>query len=195
MILHAKEARRLDHEESVRCLAVGKFKQYLASSGRTLVHIWGLKSWLKLFSIPIPEICMALNFTKQDNFLLGAIMNNRLMCWDMNDDGSCLRTDECQGRPSWPVSASFSSYQNIVAIAYHYYLLILEFDNGYYEGSESCFRRLTLSEDTLVKLSMAFGIAIDLAVLVVAEATGWVVVYDIHSCTSCCKFWITLLFS
>ncbi|KAJ5424450.1 hypothetical protein N7491_009666 [Penicillium cf. griseofulvum] len=132
---------------------------------------------------------------KNDCFLLGALMNNQLVCWDIQNGGIVedeptnwtqdFENNDLQFRQPW--GAAFCPHQKLLAIIYRgEYLILWNFElkrihDIYEKNSGSLRESLKKSNGSTTVRYLAFIPAIDANVLVAAYSDGDIVVYDTSS--------------
>ncbi|KAJ5199534.1 hypothetical protein N7472_004738 [Penicillium cf. griseofulvum] len=190
-----QECNVIRQQEGVLNLAFGESGNYLASAGLKSVSVWSLDSWSKICTLPISGRCMDLSFTENDCFLLGALMNNQLVCWDIQNGGIVedeptnwtqdFENNDLQFRQPW--GAAFCPHQKLLAIIYRgEYLILWNFElkrihDIYEKNSGSLRESLKKSNGSTTVRYLAFIPAIDANVLVAAYSDGDIVVYDTSS--------------
>jgi WD40 repeat protein len=120
-----QEVRKLKHEEPVRLLHFGSVKEIFICSGTKLVCVWSANSWELLWKFTIPQLCMSLALTDDDQLLLGALRNNHLMVWDLIDGTLRDSTDWTQGIEGQrahafrrPIAAAICTESYLLAVVY-----------------------------------------------------------------------------
>ncbi|KXG50320.1 uncharacterized protein PGRI_062870 [Penicillium griseofulvum] len=190
-----QECNVIRQQEGVLNLTFGESGNYLASASLKSVSVWSLDSWSKICTLPIPGRCMALTFIDNDCFLLGALINNQLVCWDIQNGGVIedeptnwtqdFENSGLQFRQPW--GAAFSPLQNLLAIIYRgEYLILWNFElkrihDIYEKNSGSLHESLKKSNGSTTVWHLAFSPAVDANILVAAYSDGDIVVYDTSS--------------
>lgn len=120
-----QEVQSLQHYEPVKLLQFGEAGRVLASSGMGLVRIWDVRSWHQVSKFDISQQCLSLVFIDEDKMLLGALKNNKLMCWDLITDllHDCRDwTHDIEGQRTnefrRPTTAAFGIELNLLAVVY-----------------------------------------------------------------------------
>lgn len=78
-----QEAQILQHQESVTLLSFGGMVDCLVCTGPRSIRLWDTSSWNVTWESNLPQQCMSVAFIEEDQLLLGALRNNRLMIWDL----------------------------------------------------------------------------------------------------------------
>ena len=123
--LTCQEAHTLQHHEPVRMLQLGHRTDLLISSGAKSVRVWDMLSWEEVWKFDIPQICMSLWLMEEEELLLGALRNNRLMIWDLlagTPRDSADWTQHIQSQISHafrrPIAAAFGVESSLLAVVY-----------------------------------------------------------------------------
>jgi WD40 repeat protein len=194
-ITTCQECNIFYQQGAVLKLVFGESGNYLASAGVKSVSVWNLDSWSKICTLPISAMCIALTFTENDCFLLGALRNNQLVYWDIQNGGITPDepinwTHDFENRDiqfRQPMGAVFCPHQKLLAIMYRgEYLILWDFELGrihdiYEKESGSLYDPLKKSNGSTTVWNVAFSPAIDANVLVAAYSDGDAVVYDTSS--------------
>ncbi|CAI7640645.1 unnamed protein product [Penicillium glandicola] len=191
-----QECNVIHQQGAVLKLTFGEGGNYLASASVKSVSVWNLESWSKICTLPISAMCIALTFTENDCFLLGALKNNQLVYWDIQNGGIAqddptnwtqdFENGDIQFRQ--PTGAAFCPHQKLLAITYRGEELILwdfelerihdiyekETGSRLYEPSKE-------SNGSTTVWAVAFSPAVDTNILVAAYSDGDTMVYDTSS--------------
>lgn len=184
-----QEARILQNQEPVRMLQFGEIGRFIASSGAKFVQIWDVTSWQQLVKFDIPQQCISLAFTDEDQLLLGALKNNQLMIWDLT---TCLLRDsadwtqDIEGQRAHafrrPTSAAFSIELGLLAVVYRgqdILLWDLERDALYETyGKEIGARSVGGKVTNATVWSLVFSTAPGATLLAAAYSDGDLVLFD-----------------
>ncbi|KAL8741617.1 MAG: hypothetical protein Q9190_005799 [Brigantiaea leucoxantha] len=120
-----QETRTLKHKEAVRILQFGRKSHVLVSTGNKSLCVWNLTSWEQTWEFGISHQCLSVVLMEEEQLLLGALKNNRLMIWDLTtgdlkDSGNW--TEDLEGPISHahrrPIAASFCTETNLLAVVY-----------------------------------------------------------------------------
>lgn len=184
-----QEARRLQNQEPVRLLQFGETGRFIASSGARSVEIWDVTTWQRLTKFDIPQQCMSLAFTDEDQLLLGALKSNQVMIWDLT---TCLLKDsadwtqDIEGQRAHafrrPTSAAFSMELGLVAVVYRGQDILLWDLEGdvLYEtyGKETGARSVGGIVTNATVLNLVFSTAPAATLLAAAYSDGDLVLFD-----------------
>ena len=123
--LTCQEAHTLQHCEPVRMLQLGHRIDLLISSGARSVRVWDMESWEELWTFDIPQICMSLWLMEEEQLLLGALRNNRLIVWDLmtgtlRDSADWTRDIQSQFSHAFrrPIAVAFGIESGLLAAVY-----------------------------------------------------------------------------
>lgn len=191
-----QETHAIHQKGAVLGLKFGESRNYLASAGVKSVSVWNLDSWSKICTLPISAMCIALTFTENDCFLLGALKNNQLVYWDIQNGG--IAQDEPTNwtqdfekpyiQSKQPTGAAFCPHQKLLAVTYRGEDLILwDFEleriHDIYEKDSGSrpYNSLKETDGNTTVWTLAFSPAVDANILVAAYSDGDTVVYDTSS--------------
>lgn len=120
-----QEGRTLQQHGPVRTLQFGHNGKILASAGLKSVCIWDLVTWGEIWTFEIPQLCLSLTFADEDQLLMGAFRDNRLISWDILNgevDSSVDWTLNIEDKIHYvlrrPTFATFSLELNLLAVIY-----------------------------------------------------------------------------
>jgi WD40 repeat protein len=186
----------IQQKGAVLKLTFGESRNYLASAGAKSISVWDLDSWSLICTLPISTLCIAMTFTENDCFLLGALRNNQLVYWDIQNGGICqdeptnwtLDFEKGNYQHRQPTGAAFCPHQKLLAVMYRGEDLILwdfelermhdiyekETGSHLYESSKG-------ADGSTTVWALAFSPAIDANILIAAYSDGDLVVYDTSS--------------
>ena len=120
-----QETRTLHHGELVRLLKFGRRTDVLVSAGPKTIRVWDSSSWGAIWQSEMSQQCMAIEVMEEEDLLLGALKNNRLLIWDLSTGNlrdSSDWTEDLEGPVSHayrrPMAASFCKEWNLLAVLY-----------------------------------------------------------------------------
>jgi WD40 repeat protein len=185
----------ISQQGAVLKLTFGEGGNYLASAGVKSVSVWNMDSWSKICALPISAMCIALTFTENDCFLLGALKNNQLVYWDIQNGGIAQDeptnwTQDFEKRDiqfRQPTGAVFCPHQKLLAIIYRgEYLILWDFElerihDVYEKESGSLYESMKESNGSTTVWTLAFSPAVDTNILVAAYSDGDTMMYDTSS--------------
>ncbi|KAF2969942.1 hypothetical protein GQX73_g3591 [Xylaria multiplex] len=191
------QTNNLKHEEPVWSISFSENGRLFATGGAKTIRIWDLNSSKQVISFRVPALCMSIAFIQDDEMLLVVSRNNSIIYWDITKNvprGEPIdwTKDLLDGDPQLharvPTIAAFSREQNLLAIVYKGYDILLwtldgeeiydlyEKDNGSYR-----YERSELAPGSTTVWAVAFSSSLETNFLVAAYSDGDVVVFDTDS--------------
>ena len=186
-----QQTQVLDHSEPVKLLQFGHRVDILISAGPRKVRIWEAGSWEQVWDFKTSQQCMSLALIEENQFLLGALKNNKLAIWDLAD--GTLRDDadwtrDLEGSQSHayrrPVTASFCMESCLLAVVYRGQdILLWDLDRDELHDTYSKAGSSTKSSKVDISAGVTGGLVFNATpnatLLAAAYSDGDVVLFDI----------------
>ena len=120
-----QEVQTLRHHEPVRLMQFAQRLDLFASTGPRKARIWCTSTWDCRWEFDIMQPCLAVALAEEQQLLLAALRDNRLMIWDLvtgtlrESADWTLSLDENNAHfYRRPIAGAFSLEYNLLAIAY-----------------------------------------------------------------------------
>ncbi|KAI0421746.1 hypothetical protein F5X98DRAFT_389026 [Xylaria grammica] len=188
----------LAHQEPIWCVSFSEDGRLFATGGAKTVRVWDLTSSEQVISFRVPAMCISIAFIEDDKMLLVTARNNTMIFWDITKNMSRgdpidWTKDLLEGDPQLyarvPTIAAFSREQNLVAIIYKGYDILLwtldgEEIHDLYEKDNGSYRHETtkvMPSGSTTVWAVTFGSTLENNFLVAAYSDGDIVVFDTDS--------------
>lgn len=118
--------RKFNQREHVKSLHFNEAGDLIASGGMLTINVYNVLNGTRILSIDSAHQCLALQFTKHDQFLTGVLRNNEVVIWKVSNGNVEWRT-KLEDNPSTgqqsmagraPNAATFSKELGLLAVIY-----------------------------------------------------------------------------